>query len=87
MLLVCYNIKDTEVLYNFIIKAESIGEVQKILPNCILIDSEKNVKDVSLDFRSVLSSNGLFFVVKITRAELSGWLSTQSVNWINNKVF
>ena len=87
MLLVSYNIKDTEVLDKFIIKAKTFGDVQKILPNCFLIDTQKDLNDVSASFRRVLSNNGLFLVAKFVRNELSGWLSMQSINWINGKYF
>lgn len=87
MFLVSYDISSEEVLSRLKDKAKEYGEIKQILPSTFLLDVEDNFSQINKDFLDIVSNNGRIIIARITRSNLNGWLSTESVDWINSKSF
>lgn len=87
MLLVVYDISSEDVIGRLKDKAKEFGEMKQILPSSFLLDTSKNLSKVNQDFLDIVSNNGRIIISQIRRKEVNGWLSTESVDWINGKIF
>lgn len=87
MLLVVYDISSEDVIGRLKDKAKEFGEMKQILPSSFLLDTSTDLSMVNQDFLDIVSNNGRIIISQIHRNEVNGWLSTESVNWINGKNF
>lgn len=87
MLLVIYDISSEDVIGRLKDKAKEFGEMKQILPSSFLLDTLTDLSEVNQEFLDIVSNNGRIIISQIRRNEVNGWLSTESVNWINSKNF
>ena len=87
MLLVVYDISSEDVISRLRDKAKEFGEMKQILPSSFLLDTSTDLSNVNQEFLDIVSNNGRIIISQIRRNEVNGWLSTESVNWINSKSF
>lgn len=87
MLLVVYDIKTDEVIGQLRSKALEYGEINQILPNAFLLDAVDTDGKIGKDMSDIVSKHGRFFIGRVRRREVNGWLANETVDWINNKNF
>ncbi len=86
MLLVAYNIYSEDVVSRLKDKAKEYGEIRQILPSCFLVDTTESLSVMSKSFLDIVSTNGRIMMSIIHPNEVDGWLSADSVKWINERL-
>lgn len=79
---ITYDIRNTAHEEAFIKQLKELGENNQFISNCWFLDSTKSKEEIYNILKGTLDSPDLLFICQTNLGKMSGWLPSDSVNWL-----
>ncbi len=85
--IVNFDIKDSARVEMFAKRLNEVGEALLFMPRCYFLKTDKSILGTTIynNLKQVLEDEDLFILTPVKVSEMNGWLSTSSVEWLNNR--
>lgn len=84
---ISYDLKSTTADYSAVYeKIKSFGEALPILKSTWLVSTDKTADVMTDELQSVIQKGDRFFISAVTSEKYNGWHSTETWNWIKQKI-
>lgn len=85
--IVNFDIKDSARAEMFAKRLNEAGEALLFMPRCYFLKTAERIVGTTIynSLKQVLEDEDLFILTPVKVSEMNGWLSTSSVEWLNNR--